>query len=215
MFSVPAFLASTVLFFLTHMLLLLVFVSSFTLFSLPFSLVCTFSHGPSFLSLVPFLTFVLILTFLFHFLFPYLSFTLTSFLLFYTLSAPQLIFLCFLSHLFIWSPILIPFPRLIVSCPFFTLFQKWTGDKVMRSHSPPIPRFDPVVTGASREQGIVGYAMAEQLWRGQGSAVLTTACCRGRGGGAAVARAAAGCAVLPMEHGGGKTGGRDGGERET
>lgn len=42
--------------FLTHMLLLLVFVSSFNLFSLPFSIVSTFSHGPSFLILVPFLT---------------------------------------------------------------------------------------------------------------------------------------------------------------
>lgn len=201
-------------FFLTHMLLLLVFVTSFNLFSLPFSLVSTFSHGLSFLILVPFLTFLLILIFLFHFLFPYLSFTWTSFFLFSTLSA-HLSFTCFLSHLFITSPILIPFPRLIVSCPSFMLFQKWTGDKVMRPHSPPIPRFDPLVTGASREQGIVGYAMAEQLWRGQGSAALTTACCRGRGSGAAVARAVAGCAVLPIEHGGGKTGGRDRRERET
>lgn len=36
------------------------------------------------------------------------------------------------------------------------------------------------------------------------------ACCRGRGSGPAVARAASGFVVLPMEHGGGKTGGRDG-----
>lgn len=72
---------------------------------------------------------------------------------------------------------------------------------------------DPLVTGVSREQGIVGYAMAEQLLWGQGSAALTTACCRGRGGGAVVARAAMGFVALPMEHGGGKTGGR-GGEKE-
>lgn len=163
-----AYTASTSFFFLTHMLLLLVFVTSFNLFSLPFSLVSTSSHGPSFLIIVPFLTFLLILIFLFHFLFPYLSFTWTSFFPSSTLF--YLIFTCFLPHLFISSPKLIPFPRLIVSCPFFTLFQKWTGDKVMRPHSQPIPRFDPLVTGASRVQGIVGYAMAEQLWRGQGSA---------------------------------------------
>lgn len=30
---------------------------------------------------------------------------------------------------------------------------------------------DPLVTGASRAQGIVGDAMAEQLWWGQGSGV--------------------------------------------
>lgn len=36
-----------------------------------------------------------------------------------------------------------------------------------------------------------------------------------RGGSAVVARAAAGCAVLPMEHGGGKTGGRDGEKEKT
>lgn len=45
---------------------------------------------------------------------------------------------------------------------------------------------------------------------GQGSAGLTTPCCRGRGDGVVVARAVAGCVVLPMEHEGGKTGGRDG-----
>lgn len=72
-----------------------------------------------------------------------------------------------------------------------------------------IPVCDPLVTGVSRKQGIVGYLMAEQLWWGQGSAVLTTACCQGRGGGAVVARVATGFVVLPMEHGGGKTGGRD------
>lgn len=59
------------------------------------------------------------------------------------------------------------------------------------------PGVTPLVTGASREQGIVGYGMAEQLWWGQGSAVLTTACCPGRGGGTAVARAGAGFVVLP------------------
>lgn len=85
------------------------------------------------------------------------------------------------------SPLLLPSPL------FF--FSKQTEVKVMPSYSPLIPVCDPLVTGASREQGIVGYAMAEQLWWGQGSAVLTTACCPGRGGGAAVARA--GFVVLP------------------
>lgn len=63
---------------------------------------------------------------------------------------------------------------------------------------------DPVAGGRR------GRAMAEQLWRGQGSAALTTACCRGGGAAAAVARAAAGSSELPMTHRGGKTGGRDG-----
>lgn len=93
--------------------------------------------------------------------------------------------------------------------PPLLLFQNWTEDKATQSYSLLIPGCDPLVTGASREQGIVGHVMAEQLWWGQGSAALTTACCRGRGGGAAVARAAAGHLVLLMEHGGGKAGGRE------
>lgn len=48
----------------------------------------------------------------------------------------------------------------------------------------------PLVTGASREQGIVGCVMAEQLFWGQGSEALTTACCLSKGGDAVVSRAA-------------------------
>lgn len=92
----------------------------------------------------------------------------------------------FLSHVFLSF-----LPRRL-SPPFFP---KLEGRQSVRaSFSPGSPFVIPLVTGASREQGIVGYVMAEQLWWGQGSAALVMACCRGRGCSAAVSTAAGGAA---------------------